>query len=279
MKFSDYYIGSDSPVSALFIGPTGTGKSIAARSFPGPVYNLNFDNRMGSVANYYRARPHLLDSSHEQDDFDFFTDFDSLADKMQELERNCYPFKTIIFDPVTKLSDLFMSYQIKLRKNSGTDKSRKIGRIAMAQIEDYGGETRGFADLLDALDIIKNNQGINIVVIAHLVTIQYKTLKGEEKTEKLILTAGRKVAGTIPIRFDEVYNFYVESGFGATAYKVKTYNDSDVFARTSFAGMPGEIDWTNNNFYNLIQPHFGEKVIIDARESVASIELKEEEQL
>lgn len=269
MKLSDYHIGSDSPLSVLMLGPTGSGKSIATASFPLPMYVANFDGRMGSVANYYRARPEL-GVDLEKVDFTLFQNFGSFIDKLDELERYC-PYKTLVIDPLTNLCSKIISYNMGFRKGKkGSGAGKVRGKIMFSGPEDYGAEISGMRQILDNLEIIKSQWGVNIILTAHIVTVSYSsaskiktedgdTVGSEQKTERLIVTEGRKLAPKIPLTFDEVYNFYVESSYGNVDYKIKTYNDGDTIARTSFAGVPGEISWTNKHFYNIIKQYFTEK--------------------
>lgn len=285
MRLSDYHIGSESPLSCLFMGPTGSGKSIAAASFPTPMYFASFDGRMGSVANFYRARPHLgVDIS--KIDFDFFQNFGHFIDKLDELEKHC-PYKTLVIDPLTTLCSKIISYNIGFRKGNkpGKGAGKVRGKIIFSGPEDYGAEISGMRQILDNLEIIKMDQRVNIILTAHIVTVSYssankiksedgETVTSEQKTERLIVTEGRKLAPKIPLTFDEVYNFYVESSFGNVDYKIKTYNDGDVIARTSFSGVPGEMSWTNQHFYNLIKPFFSEPkpedIILSEKQEVSN---------
>lgn len=278
MKLSDYYIGVDSPISCLAIGATGSGKSIAMCSFPPPIYNANFDGRMGSVANYYRARPELgVDIN--QIEFDVYRELDPFFDKLADIERYG-GYKTLIIDPLTVLCGKMISYNMPHRKG------KQHGKIKFSDVEDYGAEINGMRQVLDSLEIIKNTWQMNIILTAHLVTITYNSNnraksgdENQQKSERLIVTEGRKLAPKIPILFDEVHHFYVESSFGTVAYKVKTYNDGDVIARTSFANVPGEIDWTNQNYFTILKKYFAEKkpdeVIQVEREGNTSVEVTE----
>ena len=263
-KLSDYKFGCGEPISLLLLGATGTGKSIAACSCPKPIYVANFDDRMGSVKSYYEARPELGVNT-SQIDFDIFPELGAFIDKLEALENNC-PYRTLIIDPLTKLCNKVISYSIGQRKGKGR---KHIGKIIFSTLEDYGAEISVYRQLMDSLQIIKNQQKVNIILTAHLVTVTYnsaskiKTEDGttisEQKSEHLIVTEGRKLAPQIPLTFDEVYHFYVESSFGNLEYKIKTYNDGDVIARTSFANVPGEIEWKNENFYRIMSPYYGVK--------------------
>ena len=53
-------------------------------------------------------------------------------------------------------------------------------------------------------------------------------------------------------QFDEIYHFYTENG----EFKIKTYNDGIVAARSSFLLMPQEITWTKANLYEKISKYY-----------------------
>src|SRR5437016_847412 len=107
-NLKDYNIGEDAPQTTLFIGDSGTGKSIAAATYPGPIYFASCDGRMGSVAEWHRGRKDI--------EFDQFNDFESLNAKVDELETIGYKYKTIVCpDPITMVSDFLMRYAFSLR--------------------------------------------------------------------------------------------------------------------------------------------------------------------
>lgn len=253
-NLADYNIGGDNPQTSLFVGDSGTGKSIAAAYYPGPLYFASCDGRMGSVAEWHRGRKDIQ--------FDIFTEFESLNDKVDSFESNC-PYKTVILDPITNLSDFLMRYSFSLRgvveydeesgKAKKKSKGKKAGVIDVTTIEDFGVEHRGIADLIGNLKIAQKIHQFNIIFTAHLITTQYIKPGGQEShIRRDILTAGRKIAAFIPSQFDEFYHFYTED----SRWKVKTYNDGIVSARTSFLTMPKEIDWTEKNFYELVSKYY-----------------------
>src|SRR5437660_641966 len=107
MNLLDYNIGGDNPQTLLFIGDSGTGKSIAAGYWPGPIYFANCDGRMGSIAEWHRGRADI--------EFDIFTKFEDLNEKVDSFESYC-PYKTVVCpDPVTMVSDFLMRYAFGLR--------------------------------------------------------------------------------------------------------------------------------------------------------------------
>lgn len=255
MNISDYNIGQD-PQTCLFIGDSGTGKSIAACDWPSPVYVASCDGRMGSVAEWHRGRKDI--------EFDTFTDFESLDSKVDELEEIGSKYKTVVCpDPITMVSDFLMRYSFSLRgiaeydettgKVTKGSKGKKKGVVDITTVEDFNVEHRGILDMIGNLKIAQKRHGFNLIVTAHLITTQYTKPGGTEShIRRDIVTAGKKVAAFIPIQFDEIYHFYCEEG----NYKIKTYNDGIVAARSSFLLMPQEITWTKANLYEKVSKYY-----------------------
>jgi len=107
MKLEDYNIGDGSPQTMLFIGDSGTGKSIAACTWPGPIILASCDGRVGSIAEWHRGRTDI--------EFESFVEFEALNKFVDGLESYC-PYKTVICpDPITMVSDFLMRYAFKLR--------------------------------------------------------------------------------------------------------------------------------------------------------------------
>jgi len=254
-NLSNYNTGDGSPQSCLFIGDSGTGKSIAACSWPGPIYVASCDGRMGSVAEWHRGRKDI--------EFDIFTKYQDLDEKVDSFEYSC-PYKTVICpDPITKLSEFSLRYSFSLRGAVTYDeetgkvvkgsKGKNKGVIDITTVEDFNAETRGILDLIANLKVAQKIHKFNLIVTAHLITTTYTKVGGQEShIRRDILTAGKKVAAFIPIDFDEVYHFYTEE----EKWKVKTYNDGIVAARSSFLNMPKVIDWTDKSLYDEVSKYY-----------------------
>jgi len=259
MNLSDYNIGGDNPQSCLFVGDSGTGKSIAAAYYkretdPRGIYFASCDGRMGAVAEWHRGRKDI--------EFDVFNNYEELDDKIESLVISC-PYQTLIVDPLTNISSQLIRYSFSLRGlvewNEETGKAEKKskgktkGRIDMSTWDDIGVEHRGIEDIILNMKIISKEHRVNIILIAHLLTTTYTKVGGvESNIRRDIVTAGKKIVPFIPTQFDEFYHFYTESD----RWKVKTYNDGIVAARSSFLLMPREIDWTEKNFYELISKYY-----------------------
>lgn len=240
----------DNPTMSLFKGDSGTGKSIAAGSYPGPIYFGDIDKRIRAVVEFYRG----IRTDIEWDTYLKYNDF---ADKMDEFINHC-PYKTIVIpDSITNLSTMMINESVALR---GTGKGSKvIGNTPVTTWDDFNVETRKFQVLLDALKRICIEQKVYVISIAHIVTgFKTNAKTGATKIDQKIVTSGPTIAAQIPTMFDEIYHFYTEAGIDSSIFKVRTYNDGIDFARSSFRAMPGEIEWTNSMFYNQIKPYFGE---------------------
>lgn len=260
MNLSDYNTGKDDPQTILAIGDSGTGKSIAMASWKRAnddrkIYFASCDGRMSSVAEWYRGQSDYID-------FDIFTSFEPLNEKIDSFESYC-PYQTVIVDPITNLSDFLMKYSFSLRgltiydeqtgKAVKGSKGNKKGIIDLTSIEDFNVEHRGIADMISNLKIAQQVHKFNMIFTAHLITTQYTSIGGKDShIRRDILTAGKKIAAFLPSQFDEIFHFYVEDG----EYKAKTFNDGIVAARSSFSLMPREITWTKKNFYEQVSKYF-----------------------
>lgn len=259
-NLADHNIGDGSPQTLLFIGDSGTGKSIAAVDWknpedPRPIYVGSCDGRMGSVAEWHRGRTDI--------EFDIFTKFGDLNDKVDSFESFC-PYQTVVCpDPVTMVSDFLMRYAFSLRGVTEYDsetgqvsrgsKGKKKGKVDITTVEDFNVEHRGILDMLGNLKVAQQIHKFNLIVTAHLITTQYTKPGGvESNIRRDIVTAGKKVAAFIPIQFDEIYHFYCEN----ERWMIKTYNDGIVAARSSFLRMPKMIDWTEKNLYELVSKYY-----------------------
>jgi hypothetical protein len=245
MNLSDYQ-----PTEALMYllkGESGTGKSIALGSFPGPLYIASCDGRVAPLAHY----PGIKDRKDLE--FDIYTSYNKLVDKLEKLTQDC-PYKTVAVDPLTGLARLAIAH---LFSNRGTpdpkkDKEpRSVGGIPIMGINEYNGESSAIASMLLYLRIIRN-KGVNTVLTAHVVTSEMKTLDNKYITTRRLLTGGNKIAAEIPSYFDEVYHFYSTAAglSNDKSYRALTYNVGEDFARTSFYGLQGEIDFTDKLFYD-----------------------------
>ena len=77
------------------------------------------------------------------------------------------------------------------------------------------------------------------------------------------MTGGKKIAAYLPTAFDEAYHFFVESDAfsgGTPKFKVATTHTGEDWAGTVLP-LPPIIEWTNENFFNLLQKYIKEPYV------------------
>jgi len=239
----------DSRMMCLFKGDPGSGKSIAAASYPNP-YFFDLDDRMKSVAHYWRAR-------NRKFMYDTYTSFDPLYEKLEQFETYC-PYETLIYDGITSGGDQILNDMVSFRSSTNAKKVMRGKRIEQYQIEDYGGEGRGLQMIVDKLKAISRRRGIHVIVTAHVLTTESTDLKTKQTTtSRTLLTAGKKVAAKLPKDFDESYHFDVQPGFSPDdmpKYTIVTRNTGWDWAKTALP-IPLRIDFTNGSLYDIIMGH------------------------
>ena len=245
MKTIDFAL--DSRIYALFKGDPGTGKSIAAASFPKP-YFFALDGNIKAPIAYWRPRG-------KEFEYDFYSTFLSINKKLEEFNAYC-PYETIVIDGITSLADIIINDMIRTR-DPGAKKVMRAG-IESAQIEDYGGEARGLQVILDNLKAVSINRGIHAIVTAHVIQVESTDLvKKTTSVSRQLLTAGNKVAVKLPKDFDEAYHFDVQGNMDITQdpiYTVVTKNTGYDWAKTALP-LPTRIKFTNGSLYDIIMSH------------------------
>ncbi len=77
---------------------------------------------------------------------------------------------------------------------------------------------------------------VNVILIAHVIQAEYKSLTGETHMSRTIVTAGKRIAAKMPAYCDEVYHFNIEKAIavgGEGAYAILTEHTGYDFARTT----------------------------------------------
>jgi len=212
----------------MFKGAWGTRKSTAALSFPTPQYWFSYDRKMNSLIlpmNHFGIKP--TDIS-----FDDYRDYDACRKKLEDFQGSC-PYKTIVIDSVSSFGDSVLRQTIDRKegmvRKAGKSAGKMIGGIDVPEIEDFNAESAALLEMMSLTKDLNERKNINIVLIAHVITIQSTGLDGVSHIDRTIVTAGKKVSHKIPAYCDEVYHFEVEGD----NYTVKTQNNGFDFARTS----------------------------------------------
>jgi len=244
-------INLDERIFALFKGDPGSGKSIAAASFPEP-YFMDIDARLKSVVNYWRPRGREFE-------YDRFTTPLKLNQKLEEFQAHC-PYKTIIVDGLTTLSrSIFQVAKsmrgVSLEGEKTKTKVRLSAGMELKQIDDYQGEVEWIQTILNNLKVISLSHNINVIMTAHIITVEsspdIKT--GNTSISRNILTAGKKAAAEVPVDFDEAWHFDVQPSYdgGGPRYTVITKNTGWDWAKTAM-NIPIRIDFTNDSLYDKV---------------------------
>lgn len=228
----------------LFTGDPSSGKSIAAASFPG-IYIFDFDERWKSVKKYWGVERNKTDIH-----FDTYRvgDFKTLDKKIDGLISYC-PFDAIALDSLTFLVDIILTQirNVKGQLNPGDKGAGKfVAGFKVNDIEDYMAEAGALESLLQATRLIK----ANIILTAHLVP-KFGT------GQRVVFTAGSKIAAKIPGSFNEIHNFNVTPGFTAndpTRYTFNTVSNGVDFART-VTDLPPVVDITGQSYYEIVNPY------------------------
>lgn len=208
----------------LFLGDPGTGKTIQACSFPGPLYVFDCDNRMRPVLMFHGDRKDITFDTYHRD-------YPKLASQLEWI-YNKNPYATVVVDSLTMLSDMIILQSIR-SAGIGDDKDRqnkKIGGVAVPSIEDFNMESGALTQVIDALRGIR----AHVILTAHVITTSEKDLKTKKVTEnRTLLTAGKKIAAKLPTAFDEIYGFYSEGSGAFKKYVVNTMNNGLDMGKTS----------------------------------------------
>jgi hypothetical protein len=242
---------------AMFKGESGSGKSVAAFSFPN-IYHFDLDKKMPAI-----AKKHFPGKAITYDSYQNVFD---IASKLREFEVEC-PYETLVFDTITALAKLTMrtiaeskgeSFVERLKPSNlskGTSASAKTGKVAtsidMMSVDYYNGVYNFMIQYwIDALKglWIKQGNPKHVLVLAHVMTTESSPdLKTKQTiTTRNIISQGKKVEAELPTLFDEIYHFESTQpslGDGSPIYLARTSNYGQDFAKTAY-NLPAKIDFT-----------------------------------
>lgn len=241
-------------VMFLLKGEPSSGKSIAAASFPN-CYIFDMESRIRSVASYYLPKG-KRDIKYDTYNYNDYPKFDKKWDEfIQASQTSKFPYDTVIVDTLTSTTDLLLHHVMKTKGMEG--KGKKIAGVTVNSIEDYNVENSALVELVLFMRQIKCKYKI---LVAHVVKTE-KTNLADDTTvvTRQLLTAGKKVAAKLPGYFDEIYHFEQRPKGASTQFVARTVNSGEDFARTTL-NLPREIDFTNQNFYELIKPNLQEVI-------------------
>lgn len=248
---------------ALLKGEPGTKKSTSALSFPRPQFWLSFDRKMEALLlpmKHWGINPKDI----HYEDYDNWSipkpgEMSAKA-KLESLQLNC-PYKTIVCDSITSIGDASLRQAMKMKggttRASGQAAGKNISGIAVNELEDYNAESAVLSELVALTKDIHKFHHVNIVLIAHVIQADYRSIGGETHISRTIVTAAKKIAAKIPAYCTEVYHFNIKKSFDTAqggTYALLTEHTGDDFARTALP-LPKEIEFGNQPLYdNWLKP-------------------------
>jgi len=221
----------------MFKGDPGTRKSTEALSYPMPQFWFSWDRKMESMM--LPMQKWGLDP--KQIKYEDYDDWNKPRAQLEKFQLNC-EYKTIVFDSITSMADMTLRQTKRSKtgvtRQSGAKAGKEISGISVNEIEDYNAESSALNELIALAKDIHKFHKVNIILIAHVVQAEYKSVTGETHFSRTIVTAGKRVAPKIPAYCGEVYHFNIEKSFDASQggqYALLTEHTGDDFART---GLP-----------------------------------------
>lgn len=239
----------------LFVGRSGTGKTPAACSFPGPVENWDFDGRIrGLLGCPWVDRKNVTYESFPPKEPGMIMRIMGKVETMQQMASvGQLATKTLIVDSLTAETFAMLCQSKPLTAAALKDQKggRKISGYLMTGPAEYGFEADTTYNLLASLRSIP---GLNLIVTAHLIDRYGKSDPDDPYSESVVvgerLSVRDKIAENVQIYFDNVFRFDKREINGKDKHTVKFRGD---VARTSFVDLPeGEIDITGKNFYQMM---------------------------
>jgi len=234
----------------MFKGEPGTRKSTQALSFPKPQLWFSWDQKMKALLipmSDWRIDPKLID-------YNDYIDWNHGRIRLEQLRTEC-KYKTIVVDSVTSCGDTILRQVRKgktgQQRSSGSVAGKEISGIPVSELEDFNAEASALSELLALTKDIHKYHKINIILIAHVIQVDYKSLTGgTTHISRTIVTAAKKIAAKIPAYCDEVYHFNISGGgFGQEGkYGLLTTHTGDDFARTTLP-LEREIIFENKPLY------------------------------
>lgn len=266
----------ESRIVALHVGDSGSGKTCAAGTYPGPVYIFDIDRRIAGLKGYTPTYERL-----EKGDIDY-DNFPMTAEGLEKMETQCEKFiregwkmryKTIIIDTVTSFDKMALAYAKKWVSNP----AKTFGKYTTEGFDEWNVELKIFDKLLTN---IVPTLPCNVIVGAHWANEYESPEPGKPATivvgKKINLRP--KIAEVVPTYFNEVFFFETKM---ERQQNPATRQMEDVkkhycvtrneLARTTYRELPNRFDWTGKDFFSILTSHMSEEAQKKLAEGMSQI--------
>lgn len=230
MKLSE--VAATNYVKALVYGPSSTGKTVFACSFPTPILYMDFDNKISSAAQFYKNDKERLEGitvnqyakmSRDTRCKQFIADLNAIQ-KLQYAKAEL-PFKTIVIDSLTTFTSYLLDDYIHV-----SQKAIKRALEGVNAMQDYQLLDKHLTQIIPGILSLD----ANVVFIGHLCIDRDETT-GAISNRPLM---SGKFADKLPIFFEEVYVSKVDA---SGKYMMQTHSDPRTVCRTQ-RKLPKEIE-------------------------------------
>lgn len=245
MKMSE--MNSSKFFKGFVMGEPGTGKTVGACTFPGPIKLYDFDQKASSAYSYLKKHnPEKLD----QIDVINCGAVDSVGSGYSAMDKDLepiikeykktgkLPFETLIVDSSTIMAQEMLNWLVQFE--TGIKRNRDVKSRKVAGLQDYMIFAPTFAEFLMLL----------LGLPCHFIMTGHIQITQDELTKEIHRSASipGKVGKTIGVYFPEVYVTKVNS---KGQYVAQTKADYKYPCRTQIQGIPNEVEFN----YNIIKDY------------------------
>ena len=271
-RTSDIVLGGR--LMVMLKADNGSGKTVFAASFPGPikffmfdgskldVVKLFFPNRTDIEYDIYGARETKFRDANGQPVH--IKSLIQFADEFNKLQDYC-PYATVVLDSFTSFSVTCVTFQLDVR--SGSEQSNKNplrskGGLVIPDFDEYKGETTLVTQSLDVSKVLPCHVIWTVHPLPKLETSGQGAGMKVSKTTS-IAAYGAKTAAMAPSYFNEIWHLETRTDSsvpGGRARIVHTQTIGDQFAKTALP-LPPSFDITNKPGFTEVQKYLDEHQI------------------